>query len=187
MSASSAGFKTATATITLTDGGESTASLRLDPDPSAAAAVPAPAGATPAAPGTAPAGTPAAPAAATTTVAPPGGAQGGQPPVAAIAMLVVGGVGVGVGTVFGVIAMGAKSTLDGECGPTKKACTKQSDIDALNTDALVSDVGFGVGVVGLAIGTVMLVTHKGSETASTRPGVVPWVGLGSAGLRGTFE
>ncbi|MGH7436804.1 MAG: hypothetical protein ACRENE_14110, partial [Polyangiaceae bacterium] len=125
---------------------------------------------------------------ATTTVGPgSGGAQGAPPPVAAIALLAVGGVGVAVGTIFGVLAMGAKSTLDGECGPTKKACTKQSDIDALNTDAVVSDVGFGIGVAGLAIGTVLLVTHKGSETASARPGVVPWVGLGSAGLRGTFE
>jgi hypothetical protein len=33
----------------------------------------------------------------------------------------------------------------------------------------------------------MLVTHKSTETGSTRKGVVPWVGLGSAGLRGTFE
>jgi hypothetical protein len=94
---------------------------------------------------------------------------------------------VGIGTVFGVLAMGAKSTLDGECGPTKKACTKQGDIDALNTDAIVSDIGFGVGVVGLAIGTVMLVTHKSSDTGRAHKGIVPWIGLGSAGLRGTFE
>jgi hypothetical protein len=194
--ASAQGFKTATATVTLADGSESTASLHLDPDPNAAAAAAttgaATGGAASAATG-APApqagGQPAAAPAGATTAAPAqtGAPPAAHPPVAAIAMLVVGGVGVGIGTVFGVLAMGAKSTLDGECGSSKKACPKQSDINALNTDALVSDIGFGVGVVGLAIGTVMLVTHKSTETGSTRKGVVPWVGLGSAGLRGTFE
>jgi hypothetical protein len=102
-------------------------------------------------------------------------------------MLVVGGVGVGLGTVFGVLAMGAKSTLDGECGPSKKECPKQSDIDTLNTDAVLADVGLGVGVVGLAIGAVLLATHHSESGASTAPHVTPWVGLGSAGIGGTFE
>jgi hypothetical protein len=103
-------------------------------------------------------------------------------------MLVVGGVGVGVGTAFGVLAMGAKSTLDGECGASKKQCPKQSDLDALNTDAVVADVGFAVGVVGLAVGTVLLLSHHGPEGSATRaPHVSPWVGFGSAGVGGTFE
>jgi hypothetical protein len=193
--AAAQGFKTATTTVTLTDGGESTATLHLDPDPNAAAAsAAAPAAAAggaagaPAATATATApGQPAAAPAGVTSATPSQPAAAPAPPVAAIAMLVVGGVGVGIGTVFGVLAMGAKSTLDGECGSTKKACTKQGDIDALNTDAIVSDIGFGVGVVGLAVGTVMLVTHKSSDAGSTHKGIVPWIGLGSAGLRGTFE
>jgi hypothetical protein len=103
-------------------------------------------------------------------------------------MLVIGGVGVGVGSVFGVVALGAKSTLDGACGPTKKACPKQSDVDALSTDAWVSNIGFGVGVVGLAVGVILLATHHGPEkTATSAPHVTPWVGLGSAGVGGTFE
>lgn len=190
-----AGFKPASATVRLIDGGEAAVSLRLEPDPSAAAAPPAPVPAeTPATP-VAPAATP--PAAA--PAGPPGAAPPptpvtqapepkSSPPTAAIALLVVGGVGIGVGTVFGVLALGEKSTLDGQCGSTKKACTNQGDVNALSTDAWVSNVGFGVGIVGLAVGAILLATHH-SETASasTKPHVTPWIGLGTAGVGGTFE
>jgi hypothetical protein len=180
-----AGFKPAGAMVTLAEGGEASVSLRLDPDPNAVAAP-----AVPAAPGqpAAPAPAPGGPAPTTATTVGPAPAQPSSTPVAAIALLVAGGVGVGVGTIFGVVAMGAKSNLDNECGTSKKDCPKQGDIDSLNTDATISDIGFGIGVVGLAVGAILLVTHHNSEAAaSTAPHVTPWIGLGTAGLGGTFQ
>jgi hypothetical protein len=97
-------------------------------------------------------------------------------------------VGVAVGTVFGVLALGAKNHLDGAC--TNKLClpSSQSDIDTMHSDALVSTVGFGVGIVGVAVGGYMLL--QGSS--SPRPAktgqvtVAPWVGPASLGLTGRF-
>jgi hypothetical protein len=100
----------------------------------------------------------------------------------------VGGVGVAVGTIFGLVAIGDKSTLDGQCGASKKGCSSQSDVSALNTNSWVSNVGFGVGVIGLAVGGVLLATHHGPEkAASTSPWIAPVIGLGTAGVEGTFQ
>jgi hypothetical protein len=186
--AAAAGFNAASARVILVDGGESSVSLKLDPDGSAASTPP------PQLPGAAPA--PTAPTAAALPGAtpppppPPTAPQRetqGSSPTGAIAALVVGGVGVGVGTVFGILAMSAKSTLDGECGPTKKNCPDQSHIDSLNSDALVSDIGFGVGVVGLAVGGILLATHHFDVGKSSSPRITPFIGLGTAGVRGAFE
>jgi hypothetical protein len=183
--ASAPGYKTASSTVTIGDGGESAVTLKLDPAPNAVAAPPS------AAAGSTGGSSPAEVAAPPPAPAPggvPAPAASGSTPVLGIASLVAGGVGVGVGALFGVLAMGAKSTLDGECGPTKKACPNQSDINTLDTDAVVADVGFGVGVAGLAVGAILIATHRGSETAAaSEPHVTPWVGIGSAGLRGTFQ
>jgi len=115
-------------------------------------------------------------------------AAGGSSLAPAFTALVVGGVGVAVGTVFGLVAIGDKSTLDGECGATKKACTSQSDVSALDTNSWVANIGFGVGVVGLAIAGVLFATHHGPEqAASTSLWIAPVVGLGTAGIEGTFQ
>jgi hypothetical protein len=122
----------------------------------------------------------------TATAAPP--ASGGSSLAPAFTALVVGGVGVAVGTVFGLIAVGDKSTLDGQCGSTKKGCSSQSDVSALNTNSWVSNVGFGVGVVGLAVAGVLFATHHGQEQATSgSPWISPVVGLGTAGVEGTFQ
>jgi hypothetical protein len=56
----------------------------------------------------------------------------------------------------------------------------------LSTNATISTVGFGVGIVGVAIGAIVLATSHGSEATPTA-GVRPWIGLGMAGLAGRFE
>ncbi len=176
ITATAAGFKPASATAVVADGGDSAVSLTLVKDLAAAqppvAAAPA-AGAPAAAPP--PAGAP-----------PPAPAQGSPANVPAIASFVVGGVGVGVGVIFGLLAISTKSTLDGECGPTKKTCANSSDVSALSTNSWVSNVGFGIGIVGAALGTYFLVSHK-NESAAASPHVSPWIGLGSAGIGGTFQ
>jgi|SRR5580692_5298148 hypothetical protein len=182
VTASAPGFKSSTIVVTVPDGGEVAAGLRLEPLPPAPVAVAAPA----TAPAAAPPPLPGAAVTVTATAAPPPG--GGSSLAPAFTALVVGGVGLAVGTVFGVIAIGDKSTLDGECGATKKACTSQSDVSALDTNSWVANIGFGVGVVGLAIAGVLFATHHGPEqAASTSLWIAPVVGLGTAGIEGTFQ
>lgn len=72
--------------------------------------------------------------------------------------LVAGGVGLVIGGVFGVMAMSAKSDAD-ELFKAGNAGFKAKDEDA-STNAAVSTVGFGIGLVGAAIGTYLLVTAK---------------------------
>jgi len=97
------------------------------------------------------------------------------------------------------MALGTKSSLDKAC--TSKVCpdSSQSDINALGTRATISTIGFGVGIVGAALGVYFLVTSGGGGSESgaaaslprsapaRRLEVQPWIGLGSAGLEGTFQ
>jgi hypothetical protein len=92
--------------------------------------------------------------------------------------------------VFGVMALGSKSTLDTACGTTKTACpsSSQSDIDALHTNSLISTIGFGVGIVGVALGGYLWFSAAPPKTERTAAVTVhPWVGPTSIGLAGGFQ
>jgi hypothetical protein len=169
------GYKTATTTVSLKDGGTAEVALKLEPDPNAIVAPVAPIGPVPVMPLPTPA---------------PASSGGGNG--LAIAMLATGGVGVVVGAIFGGLALSTKSTLNSEC-PSKTACppSAQSDINSLSTKATVSTIGFGVGIVGAAVGVILLATSHGSEApqrppSAKAPRVSPWVGLGAAGMEGSF-
>lgn len=96
----------------------------------------------------------------------------------------VGLVGIGVGATFGVLASGKKSDLDGSCNADKRCPPDQEGtLNSAKTFSTVSTIGFIVGGIGIATGTVLLVTSSGgSKTGS----VSPFVGLGNAGVTGTF-
>jgi hypothetical protein len=180
--ASASGFVDATQSVQLTEGGSAGVTLTLKPDANAVAPVPAPVPAPTGAPPPAPA---------------PDATRSGGSKTLPIILLAAGGVGVAVGSVFGVMALGTKSSLDSAC--TSKVCpqSSQSDIDSLGTQATISTIGFGVGIVGAALGVYFLVTSgRGGETAGAATArcaparfleVQPWIGLGSAGLGGTFQ
>jgi hypothetical protein len=104
----------------------------------------------------------------------------GRSPAWALATLGVGAAGIVVGSVFGVLALHTKSTLDSEC-PSKVGC-RQSDVDALSTRGWVSNIGFAVGIVGAGVGTVLLLTSGGKS----QPSVAVQVGATSVGLSGTL-
>ncbi len=181
VTASAVGYKTATATVSVREGAESTVELKLEVDPTAVAVAP---------PAPQPTST-AALAPAPSSVPPPSSAQGAER-TGAIAGFVVGGVGLAVGTVFGIMALGTKSNLDSNC--PNKACpaSQQSDIDSLSTKATVSTIGFGFGIAGVAVGAILLaVSHHAETTAANlepaRPRISPWIGVGSAGVGGTFQ
>jgi len=177
-----AGYQTAISTVSLQDGSAASVALKLDPDPNAVAAPAPPTVAAPVAPGSA------VPASASAPAGPPPAASSGGGKGLAIGSLVVGGVGVVIGSVFGVLALGSKSSLDSACH-TKTTCpsSSQSTINALGTNATISTVGFGIGIVGVALGGILLATSHGSEGGAASVGVTPWIGLGSAGLAGRFE
>lgn len=72
--------------------------------------------------------------------------------------LVGGGVGVALGTVFGVMALTAKNDAD-DLYASGNAGFKAKDEDA-STNAAVATVGFAIGLVGIGVGTYLLVTAK---------------------------
>lgn len=94
----------------------------------------------------------------------------------------VGGVGIVVGAVSGLVALGKKGKLeddgcvDGHCFPSQ-----QSDVDAYNSTLTVSTVGFIVGGVGLAAGVSLLLAAP-----RARENVALSIGPGSVAVRGRF-
>jgi hypothetical protein len=110
------------------------------------------------------------------------------------------GAGAIAGSVTGVMSMQKTSTLNGNCANKTCGPSDYSTIDSANTLAIVSDIGFGVAGAGAVLAVVtLLVGHEetpaGSAPAEEPPApsgeqsrvhVVPWLGLGTAGVTGTF-
>jgi hypothetical protein len=86
---------------------------------------------------------------------------------------VVGGLGVvglGVGGFFGMQALKKRKDSDALC-PTDDTCTGSGAKynQQAYTAAWISDAGFGVGILGLGIGTYLLLSSSGSsESASSQ-------------------
>lgn len=174
------GHAPAQAEVTLKEGGRESVNLTLTPLPEEAApATPAtPQDAAPAAPG--PAATPA------------DAGAGGSDKTLAYTLLGIGGVGIVAGGVTGFLAMSRKGDLDDKC-ETPSTCpdSAQDTIDSAKSMALISTIGFGVGIASAAVGTFLLLSDDGSAPASAELGVgdvraQPFVGLGYAGVSGTF-
>lgn len=84
----------------------------------------------------------------------------------------VGAAGLAAGIILGRSAMQDENSLSDRC--PNKVCPPQykDDLDAAKTKGLFSTIGFGVGAVGVALGTVLLITSSGdssSQTGSTSP------------------
>jgi hypothetical protein len=127
--------------------------------------------------------------------------------------IVVGGLGVAVGSVTGILELSKASALKNDC-PSKQCATGSaaSELSTANTLATISTVSFAVAAAGAAVAVVSLIVgHSGSSVAkapttdpepnpgSPEPGsetpppptesrlrVTPFVGPGSAGIFGTF-
>jgi hypothetical protein len=96
---------------------------------------------------------------------------------------IIGGagiVGIGVGTVFGVRAMSLKSDADQQCPNKKCTPTGTSLISDAKTSAVVADIGFAVGAVGLAVGAWLVLRPSSSGAASAQ--LAPIVARDRAGL-----
>jgi hypothetical protein len=93
-----------------------------------------------------------------------------------------GGVGVVVGGVTGLVALGKKSDIDDNpnCQNNRCAPSEKGVVDSYNSLTTVSSVGFYAGGALAALGVVLLLTAPRQVTAQA------YVGPGSAGVRGTF-
>lgn len=105
------------------------------------------------------------------------------------------GIGLGVagvvtGAVAGGVAIGQRSALDARCDPDTRLCPRslRDDVGQYNTLRYLSTAGFIAGGVGIAAGTVLLVTAPRASTRRVSEGLTltPFVGLASAGVRGAF-
>jgi hypothetical protein len=109
---------------------------------------------------------------------------------------VVGGVGLvalGVGTVFGLQTLSKKSASDSRC---VAGCTEEGKqrMDEAYSSATYANIGLGVGLVGLGVGTYLLLTSTSSpppraataSPARTFPTVEARRDGGSVVWQGTF-
>jgi hypothetical protein len=102
----------------------------------------------------------------------------------------VGAVGLAVGTTMMLVNRDKRGDADAVC-PEPCGLSRKAELDALNADAnraaTLSWVGYGVGVLGLGVGTTLfLMNRKGAAPERARTGVTPWIGVGGAGLSGRF-
>jgi hypothetical protein len=137
------------------------------------------------------------------TTTPAAGDQGGSsaiPPYLPWIVLGVGVAGVGVGTIFALKAKSNRddlsSKIDANCtGPSSDpTCpsSMKSELQGLKDDgdtaATIATVGFIAGGVAIAAGGTLLLLsmNGGGQESNQTAGVQPFIGLGSAGVFGTF-
>lgn len=175
--ATAQGYLPAKTNVSLSEGSRHSIKLRLEPDPNAVAAQPAePALAPPPAPVTPP-----------PPATPPPAAESSK--TLSYVLLGVGVGGIVVGSITGLMAIQKKGDLD--CPDNECRGTNIDKLDSANTMALVSTIGFGVGIASAALGTIFLFTGKSdgpAPSAKYEPGLKAraFVGLGSVGVAGSF-
>lgn len=123
-------------------------------------------------------------------VAPPETPKSGSPNMAlAITGFAVGGVGLALGAITGIVAMGKHGDLAKAC-PTGVNCpsTLQSDVNSYHTMGTLSTVGFIVGGVGIVAGVIFLLTApKGTKEQDPKAAwIMPSIGFGTVGAVGQF-
>jgi hypothetical protein len=132
--------------------------------------------------------------------------RGAAQRVAGWASIGVGAAGLAVGIGAGVHMMNQKAILDAACPYSMCPSSAEGDLESFRAARVASTIGYGVGFAGVGAGLVLLLltpseqanagamtapkrTGKNrlkSSAALERPRVTPWVGLGSAGVKGAF-
>jgi hypothetical protein len=144
-------------------------------------------------------------------VPPENQAKGGGSPLRTFSYVSFGvaAVGVGAGILFEVLSAGKKSDADALCTLPSGACplSQKAQVNSIDdeakSDRTLAIVGFAVGGAALAGGVALFIAGGNAHTESgapepaharrdtdtqpnLRPTLRPWVGLGAAGLAGTF-
>ncbi|HEY8038147.1 MAG TPA: hypothetical protein VIF15_00060 [Polyangiaceae bacterium] len=112
-----------------------------------------------------------------------------------VVLVGAGVLAAGAGTFFGLDSINSRKNSDSSC-PTmdgERRCTQQGvdDMNKARTSAWISDIGFGVAVVGVGLGTYFLFTGGSSHEQAAAPtiGSSGWswlVGAGPTGATGTL-
>lgn len=102
------------------------------------------------------------------------------------AALGVGAAGIVTGGVTGFLVLGKKSDLEDNaaCRGTECEPPAHGDVDGYNRLRTISTVSFIVGGAAAALGTTLLLTS--SDGAEASPAVSAYVGVGHAGINGSF-
>jgi PEGA domain-containing protein len=175
VTAKAEGYKPTSQSVTLGEGGHQELTLQLEADPNAVSAVP-------------PSTTGAVVARNAEADSPEPSRTKSKAPV--FVAFGIGGAGLLVGGITGALAFGKAS----DC--PNKVCETQSDLDSARTLATISTIGFGVGIAGVAVGTILLLAGNSSSEnergrAETQPApklaLQPWLGITSVGVRGSFQ
>jgi hypothetical protein len=98
-------------------------------------------------------------------------------------------VGAAAGTVTGLVSMGKTSDVEGGCNADNKCPPSTHDaLDGARMFATISTVSFIVAGAGAGVAVVALAMGRrpSAEQKATAPRMTPWVGVGSAGLSGSF-
>jgi len=182
--ATAEGYKSAETKFGVAEAGNAETKLKLEKNPDAVVApvpVPVTAG------GTEP---------------PPPGADGNKgsgQKTAALVAFGVGGVGLVVGAITGIIAIGKHGDLADKC--TNGTCGNelQSDVDSYKSMGTISTIGFVVAALGAGTGAFLWFTapkntgSAGGSRYATVPApaqtgvrVTPYLGAGAAGITGSF-
>jgi len=108
--------------------------------------------------------------------------------VPAVIAFGVGGAGLVLGGITGAMFLSRMSDLNDRCPDDRCVPEDQPEIDSAGVLGNVSTVGFGVGIVGVAVGVVLLATREsGDVTASVgNASIGPWLGSNSMGIAGRF-
>jgi hypothetical protein len=113
------------------------------------------------------------------------------------AALGVGAIGLGAGIYFGLDSRSTRKDADAaqaKCDASPNGClssdAEASEISRLDDEARKSlkrsVASFAVSIVGVSVGTVLYVLSPKKSSPERTASVVPWVGLGSAGVSGTW-
>lgn len=103
-------------------------------------------------------------------------------------LMLGGGLALGVGAVgfvtfavAGIAARDAYDALNRDCG-IERVC-EQSDLATMTTNALIADIGLGVGIAGIGTGIVLMVLGATSNSSSSDTvAVLPLISPTFAGL-----
>jgi hypothetical protein len=181
VAASAAGFSSATTEVVVKEGETLPVKLTLVPEASGAPPPVAVVTTTPPAS--------AAPAASTAPPPPSDSAGSGTPPLVYVGFI-VGGVGIAAGTVTGILSLSRASNVEDEHCNDDEQCSPKAEpgISQARGLAWASNIGFAVGVAGVAVGVVALLTSRSKDPPAPPASawVRPAVGPGSVGLTGGF-
>ena len=99
-------------------------------------------------------------------------------------------VGLIAGSVTGILSLNQTSDLKAQCPGGRCPASLQGNLDSARTLATVSTVGFIAAGAGAIVGVIgLILPHAKAAQAVSAPAaahVEPWIGVGAAGLRGTF-